>query len=113
MASNFVNTSYESDAGFVCLLRMSKEESLATTLSTAAVTEPFHCLNSGSVKKFGVHPRGVVLTRKVGTPPNEFNKGSFLVYPTPAGYAAVAVGSKITVGTTEWTVSKKRPESLS
>lgn len=112
MAGKFVNTGYESDSGFVCLIRMSQSEANATTLSPTAVDTPFHCLNSGSTKKFGVHPRGVNLSRVVGVAPNTFNVSSFLAYPTAAGWNAVAVGSTVSVGGVDWTVAKKRPEIL-
>lgn len=112
MAGKFADTAYESDAGFVCKIRMSAFELAATTASASAIDAGFHCLNSGSRRRFGVHPRGVVLTRAVGAAPNEFNKSTFLAYPTVAGFNAIADGAKVTIDGVEWTVARKLPESL-
>jgi hypothetical protein len=109
----FTDISYELDNGTgVCLLRVSDAELAATTVSAKAVNLPFHALNSGSVRKFGVHPRGLRLARTVGTSPNEFSKFSFIAAPTKAAYDAVAVGTDLSVGGAVWTVSGKRPEIL-
>jgi hypothetical protein len=111
MAGNFSDVAYESDLGFVCLIRISDGELAATTASQEAVDAPFHCLNSGSRRKFGIHPRGLVLSRVVGIAPNQFNKTSFLAAPTAVAYNAAVVGSELSVGGNAWTVAGKRPES--
>lgn len=109
--ANFKDTPYESDLGFVCQVRMSAGEFAAVTASSSTVDAAFHCLNSGSRRKFGIHPRGLVLSRVVGTAPNQFNKTSFISTPTAAAWEAVNVGSTVTISTVEWKVSGKRPET--
>jgi len=108
----FSNTSYESDAGFVCSLRASDAEIAAMTLSTSAVDAGFHAINSGSVRRFGVHPRGFVLTRERGTAPDTFSSTTFLAAPTAAGFDSVAQGATISIGGVDWEVLRKRPEIL-
>lgn len=110
--ANFVDVPYESDLGIVCLIRVSDAELAATTPSASPVDAPFHCLNSGSRRKFGIHPRGLVLSRIVGTAPNTFTKQSFLAAPTLAAYSAASVGSTLSIGANAWTISGKRPESV-
>jgi hypothetical protein len=112
MAVKFEETAYESDLGFVCKIRMSVDEFAATTESVAAIDAGFHCLNSGSRRRFGVHPRGVVLTRVAGVAPETFKKSTFLAFPTAAGWNAVAENDPIVIGATSWTVSKKVKEEL-
>lgn len=108
--ANFSDIGYESDLGFVCLLRVGDAELAATTLSVAAIDAPFHALNSGSRRKFGLHPRGLLLSRVVGVAPNQFNKSSFIAAPTVAAYNAANVGDDLSIGANVWTVSGKRPE---
>ncbi len=108
----FVNRGYESDAGFVCVIKQSDAEAAASGGSGGTPDAPFHCLSSGSRRRFGVHARGVTLTRTVGSAPNTFTKSSFLAYPSKAAWDAVAVGSTVAIGGTSWVVSAKVAEVL-
>lgn len=107
----FVDRAYETDFGVVATIRQSTEEAAASGGAGGTVDAPFHVLSSGSRRRFGVHARGVRLTRLVGTAPNQFTKGSFLAFPTPAAWTAATVGSSITVGANQWTVSSKVAEA--
>jgi hypothetical protein len=109
--ANFSDIAYETDLGFTCLIRVSDGELAATTPSASPVDAPFHCLNSGSRRKFGIHPRGLVLSRTVGTAPNQFNKTSFIAAPTAAAWAAANVGDDLSVGGNAWKIAGKRPET--
>ena len=106
----FVDRAYASDQGFVCLIRQSDQEAAASGAGGGTVDAPFHCLCSGSRRRFGIHARGVRLTRTLGTAPNTFTRSSFLAFPTAAAWNAATVGGDITIGSVSWTVSSKVPE---
>lgn len=107
----FVDRAYETDVGVVAIIRQSTDEASASGGAGGTIDAPFHVLSSGSRRRFGIHARGVRLTRTVGTSPNQFTKGSFLSFPTPAAWNAAAVGSTITVGANQWTISSKVAEA--
>ncbi len=107
----FVDRAYDSDQGFTALIRQSTAEAAASGAAGGTVDAPFHVYSSGSRRRFGVHARGVRLSRVVGTAPNQFTKNSFLAYPTPAAYDAVELASTVTINSVAWTVSSKVPES--
>lgn len=107
----FVNRGYESDAGFVCLIRQSDAEAAASGGSGGTADAPFHCYSSGKRSRFGIHARGVRLSRTVGTAPNQFTKSSFLAYPTKAAWEAASVGGTVTIGSVAWTITGKLAEA--
>lgn len=107
----FQDRGYASDNGFVCLIRQSDAEAAASGAGGGTVDAPFHCYSSGSRRRFGVHARGVRLTRTVGTAPNEFTKSSFLAYPTVAAFNSANVGGTVTIGSTDWTIAAKVAEA--
>lgn len=109
---SFETTPYEMDNGLICKMRVSDTELAAMTVSAKTVDLSCHCLNSGSRRRYGIHPRGVRLTRAVGTGDAKSIHSSFLAYPTEAGWDAVADLAKITINSVEWTVSAKLPEIL-
>jgi hypothetical protein len=106
----FVSRAYASDSGFVALIRQSTQEAAASGGDGGTVDAPFHVLASGSRRRFGIHARGVRLSRVVGTAPDQFTRNSFLAFPSVAAYNAIAVGSQINVGAQAWVVSSKIPE---
>lgn len=106
----FTDRAYDTDLGFTAIIRQSTEEVAASGAAGGAIDAAFHVYGSGSRRRFGVHARGVRLSRLVGTAPDQFTKSSFLAYPTVAAYDAVVVGSTITVGGVSWIVGSKQPE---
>lgn len=113
----FNDISYELDAAaniapIVMLLRVSDGELAATPVSDKAVTLSAHVLNSGSTRKFGVHPRGLRLSREVGVAPNTFTKSKFLAIPSQAAMDAIAVGDDLSVGGSAWRIAGKRAQSV-
>lgn len=106
----FVDRSYATDQGFVCLIRQSTAEAAASGGAGGDADAPFHVYSSGSRRRFGIHARAVRLTRVVGAAPNTFTKSSMLSYPTAAAWAAAVVGAAIAVGGVNWTISSKVPE---
>jgi hypothetical protein len=107
----FVDRGYASDSGFVCLIRQSTAEAAASGAAGGTVDAPFHCLASGSRRRFGIHPRGARLSRVVGAAPNEFTKSTFVGFPTAAAWEALNVGADLAVGGVTWKIAAKVPES--
>jgi hypothetical protein len=110
--AKFETTPYETDDGKVLQLRVSGKELAAMAASDKKIDFPFHALNSGSRRRYGVHPRGVRLTRSVGADDSASKKTTFLAYPTALGYKNVKVDDEITIGAIVWKVSAKVPELL-
>lgn len=111
----FADLKYQLKNSQIMLIRMSDEEAAATSPEpTGAVTLPAHVQNSGSRRAFGVHPRGIILSREVGTAPDTFNKTKFLALLTEAaiGSTGYTVGSTITIDGTAWEVKSEVPEKL-
>lgn len=108
----FVDRPYESDAGFTCLLKQSTAEAAAAGAAAGAVDAPFHAIGSGSRRRFGVHARGIRLTRTVGAAPNEFTKQTFVAINTPAAWSAFVVGADLAVGAVNYKIAAKVPELL-
>ena len=106
----FVETAYDSDQGVTMRLRMSTEEFAAVTASATAIDFEAHAYASGSRRRFGVHTRGVNLSRTRGTAPNTFKDSTFLSIPTVAEYDALAIGDAITIDSVAWTIAKKVDE---
>lgn len=57
-------------------------------------------------KEFGIRPRGVRLSRVIGTAPNTFKKYTFLPVLTETAWnsATYALGATITIDSVDWTV---------
>lgn len=111
----FQDLKYETNSGSIVLIRMSDEEAAATSAEPGgAVTLACHANNSGSRRRFGIHPRGVNLSQTVGTAPDTFNKSKFLALLTPAavGASGYTVGSSITIDGDTWEVKSEVPEKL-
>ena len=107
------NTKYEADNGQIHRIKIDDER------FTHVGTPPSGTLDSKiSVKLskhrggYGLKPRGVVLSRVLGTAPNTFKKFSFLPVLTVTAFATSAfdVGATITIGSTAWTVESKQDE---
>lgn len=111
MAGRFIDMAYESDLGFTCKIRVSSAESAVMTASGSPIDAGFHCLNSGSRRTFGLHPRGARLSRTTGVGDDAKIRSTFLAYPTVAAYEAVALESSIVIGGIDWTVKSKVPET--
>jgi hypothetical protein len=106
-------TKYESDDAAIYALTLTPDYAAkAGTPPTGAVTSPIKAKVSKSTRAFGIKPRGVTLSRTLGTAPDTFTKTAFLPVLTPAafGSAGFALGATITIGSTAWTVVGKRSE---
>lgn len=92
---------------------------LDTLTAAAAGTAPAGDVNnnirakvSKTNRAYGLRPRGVRLSRVVGTAPNTFKRYKFLPVLTAAAFATPAfnIGATITINTVAWTVTEKKPE---
>lgn len=106
----FQNNPYESDQGITMLYRCSDEEAAAVAAAAGPVDVEAHAYSSGGRKRFGIHTRGVNLSRVVGSAPNTFKKTSFLAIPTVAEYDGLSTTDTVSVGGVTWNVSSKQRE---
>jgi hypothetical protein len=86
----------------------------AGTPPSGEVTQNVKIKVTKSSREFGIKPRGVALSRTLGTAPDTFTKQAFLPVLTPAAFAtpAFAIGSSITIGGVVWTVVGRRAEDF-
>jgi len=111
--ANFVKSKYEANSTRIHSIRLSTGfAAVAGTLPTGAINDDVKVKVSKSNREFGLRPRGVVLSRLLGTAPNQFYKYTFLPLRSIADYTdpAYSVGSTVTINSIAWIVSEKRPE---
>jgi len=112
----FENTKYETGNGSVVFLRTDRElNGLMGTPPTGDPTINIHGLVNGNrSREFGVHPRGVTLSRTVGTGDSESKKYKFLPVLTQNDLdtGTFQIGDSITISTVAWEVSDQVQESL-
>lgn len=79
----------------------------AGTEPTGAVNAKGSAIVSKTKREFGLRPRGVVLSRLVGTAPDQFKKYSFLpvLLASEFGTGNFTEGSTITIDSVAWTVT--------
>jgi hypothetical protein len=110
--ANSVDAPYESDVlGSTILVRLRAAEAAAYTPAGGSVDFPLHAFNGASRRRFGIHARGVGLTRLSGQAPDQVVRRAFLPVGTAAALDAIAVSSVISIGGVDWTVRGKQPES--
>lgn len=105
--ARFVETRYDSDQGVTMALRMSSTEFASVTASSTAQDFEAHAYSSGSRRRFGIHARGFIVSRQLGTAPLTFTESKFVAIPTVAEYDGASVGDAFTVGSESYTISKK------
>jgi len=106
---------YEADDGDIKPIRLSAATiAAAGTPPGGAVTDPDYVKVSKGNREFGMRPRGVRLSRNIGSATVPNMRYKFLPVLTPAAFngAAFAVGSEVTVGGNTWTVVAKMPEDV-
>lgn len=117
MATGFKAVSYTTDAGTVGRIRMSAQAQaftgqgpLNSAIDDAAIFA--FASNPGSRRKKQLNARGVVLTRTVGAPPNEFQRKTFVPITTQGALTALAVNSAVPAyGGFAWTIATKISEA--
>lgn len=117
MATGFKRRSYTTDAGTVVSIRMSQQvaDFIGQGSTTTAIDDAnifAFASNPGSKRKKALNARGVVLSREIGTPPNVFNRRTFVPITTLAALDAIAVNSPVAAyGGFAWTIADKISEA--
>lgn len=109
----FTRTKYEADDASIYAVKLTPDYAAkAGTAPTGAVTSPIKVKVSKSTKAYGIKPRGVSLSRTLGTAPDTFTKSAFLPVLTPSAFAspAFALGATVVIGVNTWTIVGKRGE---
>lgn len=110
-----VTTKYEDEDGGIHPIRLDTTRTgVAGTPPSGAVDSSISAKVSKSSRSYGLRPRGVRLSRILGTAPNQFKRYTFLPVLTPTALAGAgfATGSTITIDGTAWTVAKKVAEDM-
>lgn len=110
-----VRTKYETNAGAIHPILLKPDTASAAGAPPAgAVTQNIKAKVTKSTRAYGLRPRGLTLSRTLGTAPDTFTKTTFLPVLTEARFneAAAAIGATVTVGTTAWVVVGKRAEDF-
>lgn len=106
-------TKYESDSGDIHFIALSPDFATAAgTPPTGAINNDIKAKVSKSNREYGIRPRGVRLSRTIGTAPDTFKKYTFLpvLTPTAFGGAGFQLGATVTIGTTDYVVVSRNPE---
>jgi len=108
-------TRYEANSGDIHQIYMSAPRiSAAGAAPAGSVSNDIIVKVSKKNREYGLRPRGVILTRTVGTAPNAFNKRTFLPVLTPTAYASSAFAPEavVTINTVAWTVLRRQDEDF-
>lgn len=100
-------TKYESNSARIHPLLLSLASFQATSIPpTGAVNDFLRPKISKSRREYGLKPRGVILSRTLGTAPDTFKKYYFLPILTQAAYngTTYADGATVNIATVPWTV---------
>lgn len=106
-------TKYEDDTGSIHPFKLTAAyAAVAGTPPTGAVNDSIKPKISKTNREHGLRPRGVRLSRTVGTAPDTFKKYGFLPVLTATGFvgATFAEGSTITIDGVDWTIIGKVAE---
>lgn len=109
------NTKYEADDGDIKPIRLALATiSAAGAPPSGAIDDPDFVKVSKSNREFGMRPRGVRLSRNLGSDeePNLRYKFLPVLTPTAFGSAGFQVGAEITVGGNQWEVIGRIPEDV-
>ena len=111
----FTNTRYEADNGDIHPIRIdSTRVAAAGAAPTGAITSSVKVKISKTGREYGIRPRGLRLTRTLGTAPDTFKRSTFLPILSEAVFNAQATGDDQTkeIGGVTWTVAGKVPEDF-
>ena len=108
-----IKTRYETDGGDIHPITMKPATyTVAGTPPSGTPTQNIKVQISKSSRSYGLKPRGLTLSRTLGTAPDTFTKSAFLPILTPADFALPGNqnGSSITIGGVIWIVVGRRGE---
>lgn len=106
-------TKYEADLGSIHSISLTPDYAAAAgTPPTGDVNNDIKPKVSKTNREFGLRPRGVSLSRTLGTAPDTFKKYAFLPVLTSTDFngTSYAPGATVTIGGTAWTVVTRVPE---
>lgn len=109
----YTKTKYEAENGDIHPLRLTASYAAAAgTVPGGAVTNPIPAKVSKGNREFGLRPRGVRLSRTIGTGATAFTKTGFLPLRSKADATSetYAENSDITVDGITWTIVSRVPE---
>ena len=108
-----VETKYESDQGTIHRFLLTPNYAAAAgTPPTGAVDSDIRPKVSKANNEFGIRPRGVRLSRIIGTAPDTCRKYAFLSVLTAIEWNSTAFnpGASVTIGTDTYTIVVRVPE---
>lgn len=109
----FTTTKYESDTGTIHPIRIDSERVAASGAAPAgAITSNAFAKISKTNREFGIRPRGVRLSRTLGTAPLTFKKYTFVPVLSATAWVGAAFnpGAEVTIDEVAWTVVARVPE---
>lgn len=113
MALDFITTKYESNSGVITKCKIeAASATFAGTPPAGSVALGISAIVSRSKRTAGLHARTAVLSREIGTAPNQFTKYKEVALLTPARATTVEglIGTTVTIGGTEWKVAGVKGE---
>lgn len=111
--ADFINTKYESNAGIVVKCKLeSASIAFAGTPPSGSVALGISAIVSRSKRTAGLHARTAVLSREIGTAPNNFTKYKEVALLTPSRAATVEglIGTTVSIGGNDWKVESVKGE---
>lgn len=114
-ATDFINTRYDTDAGFTVKAKVDTASVVfAGTAPTSAIDIATSAIISRSKRTAGIHGRHAILSREIGTAPNQFTKYKRVLLLTPARATAVQalIGTTVEIGGVTWTIQSVKNEVL-
>lgn len=114
-ATDFISTKYDTNGGFTVKAKIDTASvTFAGTAPATAIDIPVSAIISRSKRTAGIHGRHAVLSREIGTAPNQFTKYKRIMLLTPARATAVEalIGTTVQVGGQDWKVESVKNEVL-
>lgn len=106
-------TKYEANGGTIHKIRLtSKTVAIAGDAPTGAVDSPIPAKVSKSDGEYGVRPRGIRITRVVGTGDTAFRKYAFVPVLTSETWDGLSENASVTYAGAAWTIATKVQEDL-
>ena len=108
-------TKYEANSGTIHRILLTPDFAAAAgTPPEGAVNSKIRPKVSKTDREFGIRPRGVTLSRTIGTAPDTFKKYAFLVVLTATDWnsAAYAPEAEITIGSLTYKVVNQVDEDF-
>lgn len=107
----FENTKYQSDDGSIHPIRIQPETLVVSGAApSGAIDSSVSAQVGGSRRKYGLHARGVRLSRVFGSGDTAGRRYNFLPVLTTTTFDGLSKGGTVTYGGNTWTITDKVPE---